>query len=1374
MNKATKVTYEGGMNQDITKSKHPPNFYFEGRNIRIVATDSQSTGSVTNEKGNSFILTIPTITINSNVRQIQYTVFETIKSLTYSIIESNIAKSIRPRNELEVQFGITNNNPIVISGEQVIIGTGRIRNYFILFTTDNNGFDCIWKLEEKSFDLELLYLRNLGFSTQNPIQVIGNFENEKTDKIYWIDEKHQLRFLNTLHSIENGDNENLIDLPLTLVNQVSNVNLNQPQIVDKVFGGNHTSGMIQYAYNLYNIGGSQTTISPISELVSLDKGSNNGGGDVNEIVGSIPVVKILNIDPNYNNIQIYAIKYTSFNQIPSISLIVDSEVPQNKEFTHYDDGNIIQTISLEEFVFLGSSTIIPKNIESKDNRLFLANYKEENFDIDLDCRAYSFNSSGTASVADSFTTSSNNLMPFLQINLNTPNPQYTSIPEKHSAINIDYNNYKFDTSGNLGGEGQYIKYNIIRTQLNTSKQHFKDEELYRIGIEFYNKKGQYSPPKWIADFKSWIENNENNLRGFYSGLKVTLKTEFYTWLNNDDNFLDENGVFNEDLKPVGYKIVRANRELKDRSILFQGILNPTMSMSISNSNNGDWGYGDLGTLPPGNMEEADLGLKMPSMMRRFDDYLCPMRGANGYAKLNPRNNYVHPQVIMYPPPLNNDTNRSREIRKAAQSSAWVANFYQYNQLMQLFSPEILFNDISQITASRLKVIGSLNNSDNSFWGQERRIDTQEVDVEGKVFGAISPHDLKTGTTGSKVEIEGDIDHLVDHGYIAGTADNTSSDKLMVFNQIYREYLGAFTPRSNGPIYYDFYGSPTIVEKGQGRTTYNNDSNFNFSNSWEGILTDGGDARPLKSVNSWGARSVLFALGDTQVSPNLRTRIEQINQNGINTNSSLIGELSIPENLLYVGGLYGGNSYEAKKRTNYIGIGDYKKISTVENIIISPGDTFIGNFKFLKLSKTDTEIYSNTVAQFTEIVQFKVETSVDLKNRNDQSLFDWDNRFQPREDEYHKYNRVYSQQPSLLIKRDFEYNFKRVNNFDTNVITTSLKSPGEKIDNWTKLLQNEVLTLDGKYGAINSLVNFRDQIFTLQDNSLAFLSINPRVQVDTSDGIGLELGFGSVLQEYKYISTESGTKDKWSVLSTPNAFYYFDRYNKALKMFREGDVKLSTIKGLKTYFNNNTTFGGRIVTGSVNKNISTGYDYLNDEAIFTFIANNKPFTLIFNENLGVFTSFYDYKPSFWISRGDNLLATTVNNKSIYKQFDGEYNNFFGQYYPSYITLMINPEADLDCVFDNIMYKSELYLNDIDQPDKTLTHIQAFNEYQDSGLIPLELGRNKNLRRKFRNWHALIPREGRNRIRNPWIYLKLQLTNEDNYKMILHDVNIFYTT
>ena len=140
-NKQSKHSYNG-LQQDITSSQYQPNFYFDGRNIRINATNSQSTNSVTNEKGNSLILTIPIPIIdNSNIN---------LKKIIY--------------NDKELIYKTTEIDSLGISGDQVIIGHSNSRKYLILFTTDNNGFDCVWKVDYETYDITLLCLRDLNFS----------------------------------------------------------------------------------------------------------------------------------------------------------------------------------------------------------------------------------------------------------------------------------------------------------------------------------------------------------------------------------------------------------------------------------------------------------------------------------------------------------------------------------------------------------------------------------------------------------------------------------------------------------------------------------------------------------------------------------------------------------------------------------------------------------------------------------------------------------------------------------------------------------------------------------------------------------------------------------------------------------------------------------------------------------------------------------------------------------------------------------------------------------------------------------------------------------------------------------------------------------
>lgn len=1342
-NKQIKHSYEG-MIRDLSKSQPQQNFYFEGRNVRINSTDSQSTNSITNEKGNSLILAIPIPVINKS--------------------NPNSKKIIYNNKELIYKTSEIDNLPS--SGEQIIIGHSNSRNYLILFTTDDNGFDCIWKMTYDTYDLTLLYLRNMGFSKYNPIQTINNFENKDVDKVYWVDSKSQTRFINIYHSIDNKDIEELIDVSLNVIDMVGKYDLNQPIISNVIFGGNHTAGVIQYAYNLYRLNSSQTKISPLTGLIPLGKG--NQGGDLNEIVGTLPIININNIDPNYTNIRVYAIKYTSYNQIPSISLIEDRLIPTNKSIEVFDDGSVISTLSLDEFIFLGSDIIIPKHINNKNNRLFLANYKEINFDVNLDTRAYSFPINSTSTIVYK------NLKLISGSPNGDPQPIYAdyNVPENHDSVNLNYDTRRYQYNNSIqGGEGKYLKYTLTQSNIyNENNKYFKDDEIYRLGIVFYNKYGQKSLPKWIADFKA----PEGNLKGYYNTLNVTLKSSFFTWLNTNSNFQTEYDI------PVGYKILVAERTINDKTIVANGLLTPMMINYKTSNQNADAILND-------NKSIADTLPKLPNILSR--NY----NATSLYGITKPLRRSLHLSSMS----IQRNTPDNEMPRADRGNKDTAGRCYQFNSMMQLYSPEILFNEsISLSESTQLRIKGSLKNNTNNGWGRIYETSpTAPINDEVRVTGGLISHYL---------ESNGSIENIINggtspwaRGLVTSVFTNDYSKAgFVMYDRIYggnkpSDINTGLYQKATNSIKYDIYGKPEIVEKGQSGTNYNNDPKYRYLNSLESVLTDSGRSNyddddssfrgKIVSINSYGNKCINLVIGNSSTTEHWNRKTHELLglEAGITgDNNGLIGELVKTDSEIYLGNIYGGNTYEDKKRTNYLEIGNYSKLnpSTPSINIESPGDTFVNFFKFARIVRTDKNIVSEGTFVLEELITVLSETTVDLKNRNDLSINDWKSRFQPLDAEYHKYNRVYSQTSNLIQNKDVNYNIKKLNNFDTNIISSKLKSSGELIDSWTDILQNEVLTLDGKHGAINSLTNFNDQIYAIQDKAFAFISINPRVQVQGNDGISVELGSGSVLQEYKYISTQSGTINKWSVVPGSTGIFYYDLLNKAYMVFNGQIGNVSDTKMMHSYFLTNTELEGLKTDNPLLKQgISSGYDEINKDIFMTFHRNNNPFTISYNESRNQFISFYDYLPSMYISKGQYFITTNPNLKSLYRQYEGNYNNFYGINYPSYIILNVNPEANLDTVFDNIMYKSEVYLNDIDQPDKTLTKVRLYNEYQDSGLIPLIVGRNSNLRRKFRDWNAILPRNqgSRERIRNPWVKLLLQFDNNSNYKLILHDVIISYS-
>lgn len=1361
------------MNKDIAEGKYPEGMFLNARNIRFITNEEVITGGFSFEKGNSLVVSMNKVTVKNKV--IEYSG----KQLVYE-------------NKEISDYYLSNGETEVTSAEQIAIGFTIARDNIILFTTDNLGFDCVWKINDETYEVELLYLRNMDFSTKFPIQALNNYENEIIDKVYWVDSVSQLRYINIFNSVENGDIENLIDIDVDLIQTTGKYKISQPEVIELNNGGIHTSGMIQYAYNLYRVNGSQTKLSPLSELISLDKGTDNGGGAVNEVVGSIPVVRIKDIDPSYTNIKLYAIKYTSYGQIPSISLIMDRNINASNYITYYDDGSIIQTISIEEFSFLGSDVIIPKHIQTKNNIMFLANYSEKNFDVNtdgktgsIDLRAYSFSSNTTETkVYNSLELQEGVIVSQedpLIITSSTINTGIPLIDKNNSSINENYDYYNKQYNSNVvGGEGPYIKYKIKRNKIGVDSfneeeslgKFLKDNEIYRVSIQFYNKYGQNSLPKWIADFKTVVIGEESNLNEFYASFEIELKPLFYTWINDESNFLNEKGIYDDFLKPVGYKLLRAERTLADRTIVCQGIMNGMMSQLNGDQSNNSGPLG--GPVPDDVKARVDAGVKIPSMMRRFDNYLNPMWKNDSYFRIDRPVDY-HPEARTFPPNVENQYGKgSNEVMKSASQSGWTSGTYQFNNLMQMFSPEVTFNIVQNIGNANLFVVGGIDNSANALYGEIRNTESKNTEFLLKIKNAISFFDQKSINViniGTPLEFNG-------WGWF-GVARNGH----MNFSQTYREYKGTFF-KSNTNAYYEVFGVPEIAETGQGRKAYNNDNKLVYYNQLLQLATDTnvgsvhGPKYAISSVNSWGAKNITFALGKGNMEPIDRLSIEKlydltgINQPGV----ALIGEFRINKNSVYLGNIYGGNSSESKKRSNYIEVGEYKLID--ENIYncLHIGDTFINEFEFTKLVKTDTEVYEAGVQQVTEIVNVRLETTVDLKNRNDLSIGDWDNRFQPKYEEYQDYNKVYSQEANLLIRKDLDYRFKKVNSFDTNVISTKVKVAGELIDSWTDIQPNNVLTLDGKHGPINGLVSFRDELMTFQDKGIAKLSIQPRVQVQGSDGLSVELGTGTVLADYNYLTSNSGSINKWGILPTDTGVYYLDALNKTFNLIgSEGFKGLSDQEGFHKHFLDKVEIASiRNDNPIEGKGVSIGWDKVtNDVYLSIFNKEMGNDTLSFNLAQNGFSSFYDYNSSMYIYSKGKMRTIDPNLMSnMYENFIGNYNVFYGKNKLSSIDFILNPEPHVECTFNNLEYKSEAWNILKEEERYTWERIRSYNEFQDSGLI--DLIQNKNIRKLNRKWRLNIPRDKNklNRTRNTWSIIHLESNNLRALRYRNNDIISYY--
>ena len=601
-------------------------------------------------------------------------------------------------------------------------------------------------------------------------------------------------------------------------------------------------------------------------------------------------------------------------------------------------------------------------------------------------------------------------------------------------------------------------------------------------------------------------------------------------------------------------------------------------------------------------------------------------------------------------------------------------------------------------------------------------------------------------------------------------------------------FGDFQKVSN-EIKYTILNKPEVTETGQGITAYNNDTALQYINTLGLVISDykrpnegGADDTPgITSISSENNRCLTMVLGDESEEHKNRVGLDQIyGQVGAGAwDVELFGEVRRNKKYVYSGVLYNGYSYSSRSRTEYITVGPVQDISDYEVNIMSPGDTYVQLFKNTRLTKVDGAAYTKQNMSMVESLEYKVETVVNLHERNDTSLKTWDTIVDPTAAEGSNYNKVYSTDSALQKFVPDNQKIRKVNQAEVEIMASKVKIPGEFVDNWVDFRPNEVMYLDGKYGPINNVENYNDELFAFQDFAVAHISVNPRVQTTAGDGVTIELGAGNVLHDYQYISTKSGCINKWGMYSTNSGLYYLDANNKQIQRIqaKSGVQSVSEAKGLHSYLFKNldrdVLRNDNPITG---QGVVLGYDTINGDVFTSVIQDGEDFNISFNEKLNSFTSFYSFTPSRFISKGDRFFTTPYEaGDTIWLHDSSNYQSFYGSRYDSTITLMINTDTPgTEKVFNGIEFDSEVTLDGVDIPDVTLDTIKAWTTYQSTGDAPIPLEIGANIKRRFRTWRANIPREyaSRNRMRDKWIYIKLGFNPDDNKKLILYDIIVNY--
>lgn len=439
-----------------------------------------------------------------------------------------------------------------------------------------------------------------------------------------------------------------------------------------------------------------------------------------------------------------------------------------------------------------------------------------------------------------------------------------------------------------------------------------------------------------------------------------------------------------------------------------------------------------------------------------------------------------------------------------------------------------------------------------------------------------------------------------------------------------------------------------------------------------------------------------------------------------------------------------------------------------------GDTYYQRWDCLKTFPYSTDDKN----QYIDITSFFVESRINLDGRYDKQR-GLKYNLGVLNTNFNLINKSYTQRNNFFNYRQIED--EGVNNFPNQITISKTKVLGEDIDSWTNITLASVFDLDGDKGKLNAIRKINNDLYCFQDNGISRLLYNSRVQVNTSDGIPIEIANSAKLQDKQYLSDSIGCQNKWAIKSTSSGIYFIDNYNGGLYKLTSNGIESISNNKMKNYFSSLP-----IGEWSPN-NITAKIDY--DDITKDLYIITKDSSLAYNEFLGEFTSFYSYNPLYIVNLQDKSLqlqteriqdsALSEDITNIWESYKGNYGSFYGSdKAEANVEFIANGDFDSDKVFETV----ELTTSDIAKINNWKADYYPFDTLEVSN----EYQRGKNeassitVKKKFRTWRWQIPRNNkknedgiitnRDRIRNMWT--KIKLSKKYNSPLSIYDINVAY--
>ena len=329
--------------------------------------------------------------------------------------------------------------------------------------TDSKTVDYIYRLDyndDGSFTTDLLYADNLGFDLAHPIESVVYYETEDIQKIYWVDGKNPLRFMNFMAKPDSDERLHWSDGTYFDSNRAVDFGI-EVEVSKDNSGNTRPNGVIQYLLTYYNKHGQESGYVWISDLIYLSPVSSGGAADGTN--SNSVTLKISKLDTRFTHFRVYSIFRSSLNGTAVANIVFEGET-NGQSAVVVDNNSHLTSVDASRLLYLGSQEVIASTLTHKDQTLFLGDLCS----VDRD--------------------------------YNDVEQLLKSAMVSNNGWESNYIKFEYDTdiipSDSTSDSYSYESQLVYSSSKITS---FKGGEKYRFAIVFHKKDGTMTDAFWIGD-----------------------------------------------------------------------------------------------------------------------------------------------------------------------------------------------------------------------------------------------------------------------------------------------------------------------------------------------------------------------------------------------------------------------------------------------------------------------------------------------------------------------------------------------------------------------------------------------------------------------------------------------------------------------------------------------------------------------------------------------------------------------------------------------------------------------------------------------------------------------------------------------------------